>query len=415
MTPAARIQAAIDILTELGKTDQPADRLIRDFFRARRYAGSKDRAAITERVYDVLRHRQSFAWRMGGESARALVLASVVEEGGDPDLLFTGSTFAPKALDEDEERKVRHKPAGEPPLHVVGEFPPFLESELKRAFGDGLLRELAALSERAPVDLRANTLKASRDEVLGALRGQGFEAQPAPHAPGGLRLPSGSAGLDRTAAFANGWFEVQDEAAQIAALLAGAKPGMRVLDLAAGAGGKTLALAAVMHNEGEIVACDPRISALKQLKLRAARAGVTCVQIEKEPQGAFDLVFLDAPCSGSGTWRRQPELRWKIGPKILAERIAAQDALLDQAARLVKPGGRLVYATCSILPPENQERVAAFRERHPGFSVLRADAAWRESTGAEPPPGVSEFFTASPYATGTDGFFAALLVREKQA
>ncbi|MBS0471031.1 MAG: RsmB/NOP family class I SAM-dependent RNA methyltransferase [Proteobacteria bacterium] len=415
MTPAARIQAAIDILTELAKTDQPADRLIRDFFRARRYAGSKDRAAVIDRVYDVLRHRQAFAWRMGSESARALVLASVLEEGGDPDLLFTGSTFAPRQLDEDEERQRKHPPAAEPPLHVVGEFPPFLEGELKRAFGNRLLHELAALSERAPVDLRANSLKATRDEVLGVLRGEGFDVTPAPYAPDGLRLPSGSSGLDRTTAFTNGWFEIQDEAAQIASLLAGAKPGMRVLDMAAGAGGKTLALAAAMRNEGEIVANDPRISALKQLNLRAVRAGVTCVRIEKEPRGAFDIVFLDAPCSGSGTWRRQPEQRWKLTPKVLAERMAKQDELLDRAAPLVKPGGRLVYATCSILPSENQDRVAVFRERHPGFVVARADNVWRESAGTDALPGMGEFFAASPYSTGTDGFFAAVLVREKRA
>jgi 16S rRNA (cytosine967-C5)-methyltransferase len=190
---------------------------------------------------------------------------------------------------------------------------------------------------------------------------------------------------------------------------------MRVLDMAAGAGGKTLAMAAAMRNEGEIVVCDMRISALKQLRLRAARAGVTCFRVEKVPEGTFDLVLLDAPCSGSGTWRRQPELRWKIGPKTLAERIATQDEMLDRAAALVKPGGRLVYATCSILPCENQDRVAAFGKRHPAFALLRADAAWRESAGSEPPPGVQEFFAASPYSTGTDGFFAAVLVREKRA
>ncbi len=415
MTPAARIQSAIDILAALEKTDQPADRLIKEYFRARRYAGSKDRAAVAERAFAILRHRFSLAWAMQDDSPRALVLASVARDGEDPDLLFTGQAHAPAPLTDDEHKRLGN-PRATTPLHAEGEFPQFLLPELTRAFGDRVLREMAALQLRAPVDLRVNTLRRERGEVLNALAAQGFAAAATPFAPHGIRIAAGeaSSSLGRGAMFESGAFEFQDEAAQIAALLVGAGPGMRVLDLAAGAGGKTLALAAAMRNRGEILACDIRQPALQELAARAARAGAKNIRTRllddrAPPDGAFDAVLLDAPCSGSGTWRRQPELRWKLTPKMLAQRIALQDELLDRAAGLVRPGGRLVYATCSILPSENQDRVAAFRRRHPAFRPVRAADAWHAATGTPPPPGLDGDFRATPLTTGTDGFYCAVL------
>jgi len=303
-------------------------------------------------------------------------------------------------------------PRGEPPLDVLGEFPAFLAPELARAFGDGVLHEMAALQARAPVDLRVNTLKAERDGVLVALRDEGFAAEPTPFAPHGIRIPSGegSAKLGSGRRFEGGAFEFQDEAAQIASLLVGAKAGERILDLAAGAGGKSLAIAAATDNAAKIVASDVRDGALEQLRLRADRAGAHVV-IEKEPRGTFDAALLDAPCSGTGTWRRQPELRWRLTPSRLDQLTAMQDELLDRAAGFVKPGGRLIYATCSILPRENGARVAAFLARNRAFKCVRADAVWRESVGTPPPPGMGAVFDATPYSTGTDGFFAAILTR----
>jgi 16S rRNA (cytosine967-C5)-methyltransferase len=407
---------ASEILDAMAKTDQPADRLLKDWFRTRRFAGSKDRAAIAERVFTVQRHRGSLAWTMQDDSPRALVLASVARDGEDPDLLFTGQPYAPAALTEDEHKRLR-APNGEPPLHVEGEFPPFLEPELTRAFGDGILREMVALQARAPVDLRVNTIRRERGEVLDALVAQGFAATPTPYAPQGIRITDASAALGRTAMFESGAFEFQDEAAQIAAVLCKARPDRRILDLAAGAGGKSLALAADMRNQGEIVACDIRQPALQELAMRAKRAGATNIKThllspERPPDGLFDTVLLDAPCSGSGTWRRQPELRWRTTPERLSELVPLQDRLLAQAAGHVKPGGRLVYATCSILPRENDERIASFLKRNTAFKIVRADAAWRESAKADPPPGMGEFFRATPLTTGTDGFFAAVLARE---
>jgi 16S rRNA (cytosine967-C5)-methyltransferase len=417
MTPAARLQAAIDILTALETTDQPTDRLLREFFRARRYAGSKDRAAIGQRVFEIQRQRAALAWRIGSDTPRALALASVLADGEEPQALFTGGGYGPAVLS-DEEKAAMAAARGAPPLYVQGAFPAFLESELVRAFGDDLLAQMQALNRRAPVDLRVNTLRRERGEVLDALIAQGFAAAATPYAPHGIRIASGegSAALRTGAMFESGAYEFQDEAAQIAALLCDARPGQRVLDLAAGAGGKSLALAAAMRNEGEIVACDIRQPALQELAVRAKRAGAANIRTflidPALPEGPFDTVLVDAPCSGTGTWRRQPELRWKLTPDILAARMAVQDTLLADAAGLVKPGGRLVYATCSILPCENEDRVAAFLARDGRFKTVRADSAWRDDgEKALPPPGMAESFTASPLKTGTDGFFVAVLER----
>jgi 16S rRNA (cytosine967-C5)-methyltransferase len=215
--------------------------------------------------------------------------------------------------------------------------------------------------------------------------------------------------------FESGAFEFQDEAAQIAALLCATKPGERILDLAAGAGGKSLALAAQMKNKGEIIACDVRQTALQQLAARATRAGATIIRTHlidgEPPDGPFDAVLVDAPCSGSGTWRRQPELRWRLTPERLAGHTALQDTLLEQAATRVRPGGRLIYATCSILLCENEDRVDGFLARHAEFTIRPCAQAWDESVQTSAPSGIEKFFRASPLSTGTDGFFAAILVR----
>jgi len=417
MTPAAHIQAAIDILETLDSTDQPLDRLLRDWFRTRRYAGSKDRAAIAARVFAVQRHRASLAWRMSSQAPRALAIASLLADGEKAETYFTGGGYGPSELTDAERTSIAVPPVSEPPMHVRGEFPAFLEPELVRAFGANLLDEMLALQARAPIDLRVNTLKRQRDEVLAALQARDFRAEPAPFSPIGIRIPAGegSAELGRSAMFESGAYEFQDEAAQIASLLCRAKPGERILDLAAGAGGKSLALAATMQNQGEIVACDIRQPALQQLAVRANRSGATIIKtflIEKEPpEGPFDAVLVDAPCSGSGTWRRQPELRWQLTPEILKARIPMQDRLLDQAAVRVRPGGRLVYATCSVLPCENEDRVAAFLARHREFTLRPCAKAWRQS----PPPGMDLHFKASPHSTGTDGFFTAIFIHNDAA
>jgi len=417
MTPSARLQAAIDILEGLSASRLPADRFIREFFRARRYAGSKDRAAVAERIFEIFRHRASLTWRMASEAPRALAVASLLKDGLEAaaiEALFSGEGYAPAPLSDAERAALVTPSDGEPPLDVRGEYPAFLEAELRRAFGERLLDEMLAMQARAPIDLRVNTLKADRDTACVSLRAEGYDAQATPHSPLGIRIPfgKGASALARTSLFEVGAFEFQDEAAQIAVLLAGARPGMRVLDLAAGAGGKSLALAAAMKNQGEITAHDIDEGRLRQIAPRAERAGISIIQThvgQMPPKRPFDLVFLDSPCSGSGTWRRQPENKWRLTPSRLDELNALQDMLLDQAAARAAGEARIVYATCSVLPRENEDRVAAFLARHPSFAIRPAREAWGES---DVPPGLSEFFRASPLSTGTDGFFTAILARK---
>lgn len=404
MTPGARLQMAIDILDGLAQTSQPVDRFLKGWFRTRRFAGSADRRAIGERVFDVMRHRAEYAHRMGADTARALVLASARDEDLDA---LCGGGYGPAPLTPDE-RSALTTPPRPAPRWVTGEYPQWLDGELQRAFGDGLATEMQALIDRAPTDLRVNTLKTDRTTVEQALAAMNLAATPTPFAPHGLRITGAAGNLSSAPLFESGAFEFQDEAAQLAAGLADARPGQRVLDLAAGAGGKSLAFAAAMANQGEIVACDVRGQALAELETRAARAGATIIRTvpleHAQPDGPFDLVFVDAPCSGTGTWRRQPELRWRLKPGRLAALTATQDGLLDQAARHTRPGGRLVYATCSILPVENQDRIAAFLARNPGFSLVNLGA--RHNL-----PGMGTDFRASPASTGTDGFYCAVLQR----
>jgi 16S rRNA (cytosine967-C5)-methyltransferase len=394
MTPAARLQAVIEILGTPGT--RSLDHQLKDWFRGHRFAGSKDRRAVAERIYGILRARAQFSHRMDGDDPRALVIASLLADGENPEAFFTGG-YGPAPLTDAERAAIAAVPLPAPDW-VVGEYPAWLEAELVRAFADRLPDEMRAFQERAPVDLRVNTLKTNRDAVMAALVADGFDCAPLEALPDGIRCSSGAA-LTAHALYESGAIEVQDAAAQMAVALCEARPGMRVLDMAAGAGGKSLALAAAMKSQGEILACDIRGAALVELERRASRAGVTIIRacllgpppLQDTPEGPFDLAFVDAPCSGSGTWRRQPELKWRLTQEQLVQRMAIQDALLGRAAAVTK--GKLVYATCSILPQENQDRVEAFLTTHPMFRRARRD------------------FLASPASTASDGFYAAFLTR----
>jgi 16S rRNA (cytosine967-C5)-methyltransferase len=422
MTPAARLQAAIEIVDGLGQTAQLADGYLRDWFRARRFAGVKDRAAITERVYTTLRHRASLAWRMNAENARALVLASLLAENATKDEiahLFSGEGHAPPVLSATELNALATSPDGEPPSHVRGEYPLWLEPELLRTYGPNLQREMQAMNRRASVDLRVNTLRAARDDMLAGLRSLDVPAERTSYSPVGLRIASaeGLGALQHTQFFQTGAFEFQDEASQLATYLCGVKPGQSVLDLCAGAGGKSLALAALMHNRGDILAFDTDARRLKQLPPRARRAGASIIRIVDRRggpawgKGKFDVVLVDAPCSGSGTWRRSPELKWRLTPERLQELIGLQSWLIDDGARHTKVGGRLIYVTCSLFTIENEDVCKAFLKRNPNFRIVAASEAWKEAGLPQAPQGVGEYFRASPYRTATDGFFACIIER----
>jgi 16S rRNA (cytosine967-C5)-methyltransferase len=421
MTPEARLQAAIEILSDALQTNQPVDRFLKYWFSGRRFAGSKDRAAISEHVYGALRRRSEFAWRMQSEVPRAVLIGSLLNDGlGVKEIkdLFCRGKYGPSPLSKDECHALDNPPSSDQPDYVRGGYPKWLEPELQRAFGKEAVPQMQAMLARAPVDMRVNSLRAERAELLIGLRSLKFDASQTPYSPLGIRIPTakGLSALRHTQFFQTGAIEIQDESSQIAALVCGAKPGMRVLDLAAGAGGKSLALAAIMQNEGEIMACDSNAKRLAQLAPRARRAGVNIISSrvlgKEKPQGKFDIVLVDAPCSGSGTWRRSPEMKWRLTEEKLKAFASLQSHLLERASSYVCGGGRLIFATCSILPKESTDRIAAFLSRVKGFEIEDVSTLWDNTVGTPAPPGLGHFFVGTPASTGTDGFFACALARK---
>ncbi len=429
MTPAARLAAAIDLLTEVAAAPRrPADAVANDFFRARRFIGSGDRRAVSDRAWRVLRARRRLGWwldRAGtAPTPRMLVAASLLLEGWTAAGVaqsYSGGQFGPApmlpveaaAAAALENHTLVHP---DMPQAVRLEVPDWLLPHLAARFGDALEPEMAAMEEAAPLDLRINTLKATREQALAALTAEGIEAQPTGLSPWGLRI-EGRRAVTTGAAFQAGLVEIQDEGSQLVAALVGAGPQMRVADWCAGAGGKTLALAMAMGNHGHIVACDVHDKRLEGAVRRLRRAGAHNVERHlivpgdkwtKRRAGSFDRVLVDAPCTGTGTWRRNPDARGRLRPLDLAELLPKQAAILDDACRLVRAGGRLVFATCSLLVEENEAQVDSFLTRHPEFSVVPLARAWPLEAA---PPGPGPYLSLTPRRHGTDGFFAAVLER----
>ncbi len=419
MTPGARLQAVIELLDEIETGRASADRIIEAYFRRRRYAGSKDRRAVAERVYGVLRRRTRLDWwteRAGlVPSVRIRALAAVLADDEDAEPLFDGAGHAPALLTEDEKRLgVPSLDHPDMPTAVRLEYPAWLQRALEGAFGADLEPAIAALNRQAPIDLRVNTLKTDRETACRTLLEDGVEAEPTSLSPVGLRLGAPRR-LGGTRAFREGLIEIQDEGSQLVALLTGAEPNATVLDYCAGAGGKTLALAAAMENQGRLLVCDTDAKRLGRMNGRLHRAGVRCVETRALPiEGVCvaERVLLDVPCSGSGIWRRTPEARWRLDPSRLAEFESLQARLLDEAAPLVTPGGRLVYATCSFLRSENEDQVERFLAKNPVFSPCPLPGIWGETLGT-PCPAAGPWLRLSPHLHGTDGFFAAVLERAK--
>lgn len=422
---AGRLSAAIEVLDEVSARHRPVSLALADWGRAHRFAGSGDRAAIGNIVYDVMRKRASLAWRMGADTPRALVIGWTADHHGasaDEIAGLCAHQHGPGALSEAEAARLKQPPE-QMPDHVAADFPEWLWPSFAAVFGDSAVSQGAALADRAPVDLRANTLKTTRDKLLGQLAK--FEAKAGPLTPDCIRIevPEGlrrTPNLEAEPAFQRGLFEIQDAASQAAALLVDAQPGMQVADICAGGGGKTLALAAHMHNKGQLFAWDADRNRLKPIIARLNRAGVRNVQVipADEPEkldelaGRFDRVLVDAPCSGSGSWRRKPDAKWRLTPESLANRQTDQRAVLDRAARLVKPGGRVIYVTCSLLPEENTAQVQGFLAGHPGFSIVPFADAWRAASVSEPPvsaDGRTDTLLLTPATHGSDGFFVAVL------
>jgi 16S rRNA (cytosine967-C5)-methyltransferase len=431
MTPPARLSAAIEVLADIEARPRPAGDTLKDWGLSHRFAGSGDRAAIAGLVYDALRRKHSSAWLMGEATPRAALLGMLHRERGlDADAigrLCDGGRFAPQSLSEKETTALSSNSLAGAPAHVAGDYPEWLDPHFAQVFGDDRAEEGAALASRAPLDLRVNALKSDRDTAADAL--SHLAVEPTRWSPSGLRISLGAdaknPALHAEPAFRKGFVEIQDEGSQLAALLAGAKPGEQVVDLCAGAGGKTLALAAAMENHGQIYATDTDKRRLAPIHERIERAGARNIQVRtpkgeadvlSDLAGRADLVLIDAPCTGTGTWRRSPDAKWRIRPGALAERIKRQEAALERAAPLVKPGGRIAYVTCSVLEQENGAQVRGFAGRHPDFSVEKpAEVAQalgeRAYLFAKAVLMSVEGLLMTPRRTDTDGFFVSLLRR----
>lgn len=422
-----RVAAAVEVLTDVVARHRPASEALRDWGKAHRFAGSGDRHAIGTLVYDALRNKLSAGAAAHSMTPRGIVLGvlkSVWKLGPDEIETLAAAEHGPGGLSEDE-RAALTADAGDVPDWVRGNYPEWLDASLRRVFADGAVAEMQALSNRAPIDLRANTLKASREQVIDALKG--FGAVAGPLSPVAVRIAGLSPdqkqiNVEVEPSHGRGWFEVQDAASQIAALLSGVKPGENVADICAGAGGKTLALAAVMQNQGKLMAHDKDRRRLRPIFERISRAGASFIEVLDASDdtalkaGSFDCVLIDAPCSGSGAWRRKPESKWKLTLKLLAQRLNDQQQVLEKARDLVKPGGRIVYITCSILPEENTDQVRLFLAANKAFRIVPYTELWPQLIGGEAPrsaDGLSETLLLTPRQHDVDGFFVAVMHRSK--
>jgi 16S rRNA (cytosine967-C5)-methyltransferase len=425
MRLGGRLAAAIEVLEDIERRHRPAADALKDWGLSHRFAGAGDRAATGNIVYDGLRRKRSAGWLVGADTPRAVAIgALILEFGMTPAALneaLEGDKFAPPPLSADEIASITSRHLSTAPDEIRADVPDWCASRLRQSLGDRWVEEAEALAARPPLDLRANTLKAGREKVLAELAPAGAAASPI--AVDGIRIPP-IAGAGRhpnvqaEAAFQKGWFEVQDEGSQIVAALAATGAGDQVLDYCAGAGGKTLALSARSGNHGQIFAFDAEKVRLAPIFDRLKRAGSRNVQVVSNRAGLeqllarMDLVLVDAPCTGSGTWRRRPDAKWRLTDRQLDARRAEQSAILDAASAYVRPGGRLAYITCSVFDEENRQQVEAFMDRHPAFAPEDHEALWSSATRAG--AGLARIdrtggIALTPLRTGTDGFYFCAL------
>jgi 16S rRNA (cytosine967-C5)-methyltransferase len=428
MRLGGRLQGAIEILADIEARKRPVADALKDWGLAHRFAGSGDRAAIGNIVYDALRMRLSHAYLMDDDSPAALGHAVLFRQWGvTPEALAVeteGDRFAPEPLSAGQLAAFAARSLEDADPHVQGDIPAWTQPSFETAFGDDWLTEARALAARPTLDLRANALKSSRDKALKALERVG--AQPSDIARFGMRIAAGEGAsrlpnVTAELSFQKGWFEVQDEGSQIVADLVMPQEGEQVLDYCAGGGGKTLAMAAAMSNKGQVHAYDSDRKRLAPIIERLKRAGTRNVQVHDDRKdlaalaGRCDKVLVDAPCTGTGTWRRRPDTKWRLTEKNLEERMAQQQDALTQAATYVRPGGMLVYVTCSVLPEENEGQIARFTADNPAFETVEALSAWTGLFGADKaPPRSSDgrTVTLTPASTDTDGFFFCRMRRK---
>ncbi len=428
MRLGGRVQAAIEVLGDMNERKRPVAEALRDWGKSHRFAGSGDRAAIGNIVYDALRNKASTNYLMDSDKPRKLVLGTLLRHWEyDAEKLataFEDDKFAPDLLSEDEQSKFDQRSLDDAPLYIQGDIPEWCAASFEANFDEDWLNEAKAMTTRPPVDIRVNTLKSNREKIARALEKVG--ATPTHLASNGLRIKAGPGfyrqpNVQAEAGFQKGWFEIQDEGSQVVSELVLAKPGEQVLDFCAGAGGKTLALSALMQNKGQLHAYDSDKHRLKPIYERIKRAGTRNVQVHAPDDdisalvGNMDKVVIDAPCTGSGTWRRRPDAKWRLSEENMAMRMQQQEEVLSQGSTFVRPGGCMVYITCSVFPEENENQVYAFCEDNPDFEILSAGEAWQEIYGfdkLQPWSSDMKCITLTPASTHTDGFFFAVMGRK---
>ena len=410
-----QLEAAAEILRNVLRFEHPADAVLSRYFREHRQLGQHDRAFIAESVFGVLRHKRLLDHLTGGATPRRLLLASLARIAG-----ISGRELHAVLTDDEAAwlAGIRAASPGDLPLAVQAEFPDWLVERLRPQMPEATILALGrVLQQPAPLDLRVNTLRTDRDTVLRQMAADGIRADATPYSPIGVRLKDKPA-LNLHPLFLDGSVEVQDEGSQLLGYLVAPRRNDLVVDFCAGAGGKTLMLGAMMQSRGRIYAFDVSARRLAQLKPRLKRSGLSnlhpkLIQNEndigvKRLGGKIDRVLVDAPCSGLGTLRRNPDLKWRQSPQTVAELTLKQAAILRAAARLLKPGGRLVYATCSLLAEENQDIVSAFLAEHDNFTLLNcSDILKQQQIELDTGP----YLQLWPHLHGTDGFFAAVMER----
>ncbi|MDO6798305.1 RsmB/NOP family class I SAM-dependent RNA methyltransferase [Shimia thalassica] len=378
MTPAARVQTAIELLDQI-LAGAPAEKTLTGWARKSRFAGSKDRAAVRDHVYDALRRRQSAARIGGALTGRGILLGLLIQDGADADALFSGPPYAPEPLS-DLEKEMMSSSADVAPLEDI---PEWMLPMLQDTLGDEIDENVQQMRQRAPVFLRVNLQKTTVEHAVLQLKDEGVLAEPHPLSDTALRVTEGARRVSNTETFRDGYVELQDVSSQAAIQSLSLKTGMRVLDFCAGGGGKVLAMAG--RCEATYVAHDANAARMKDLPLRGKRAGAA-IQIKSlediEKDAKFDLVFCDVPCSGSGTWRRTPDAKWRFQKEDLEALTVLQAEILQTASRFVEAGGILAYATCSLFPPENSDQIAAFLAQNPDWQCV-SERQWRLDEGAD--------------------------------
>lgn len=428
MRPSAQLQATIELIDKIDETRYPADRTMAQYFKQRRYIGSKDKAVISEQFYTILRNRLSYEYLLEradlGTHSRLLAALLIKLAGDDSEQFFNGEQYSPAPLRKEQVEALKSIDLSldDAPKHVRLNVPEWISNQLEESLGERFETEMLAANQRACTDIRINTLKSNVAQVSQILKTIGYSFDSTHLSPWAIRF-SGRVALFGLDAFKQGWFEVQDEGSQLLALLSGVKSGDKVVDFCAGAGGKTLAMSAMMKNKGTIYSCDVHSKRLENLTKRTKRAGVHNVRTHvlssendkwvKKHKEFADVVLIDAPCTGTGTWRRSPDSRWNLTQENIDNLLSLQQSILQSAKRLVKPGGRLFYATCSLLKQENESQVTHFLNENEDFETCDLELPEQLKTHQKLIEIDGHQFRTFPSLTQTDGFYLASLRRKE--